>query len=183
MPNLFLSNLAQELESSNGMCDVLNVSANTNLALFDITRPTSTISFKTIEPLIISQQSLDRVLVDRMSIDPNEPENAAILTRGQLNLPLFEYLLDCWKRLEHVKLQTSKANVSLVRCGKVWPFQELASYLSLIHCYTRFEATGKCHRRASAVTERVQKAACIVRRLGSPNARDVSSDSQVRKDF
>ncbi|KAF9425201.1 hypothetical protein BGZ94_007753 [Podila epigama] len=61
------------------------------------------------EPLAISQQSLDRVLVDRMSIDPNEPENAAILERGQLRLPLFEYLLDCWKRLEMVKLQTLRA--------------------------------------------------------------------------
>ncbi|KAG0049750.1 hypothetical protein BGZ83_005433 [Gryganskiella cystojenkinii] len=61
------------------------------------------------EPLAINQASLDRVLVDRMSIDPNEIENSAFLDRGQLRFTLFDYLLDCWKRLENVKLQTSRA--------------------------------------------------------------------------
>ncbi|KAF9170198.1 hypothetical protein BGX20_009313 [Mortierella sp. AD010] len=61
------------------------------------------------EPLAISQASLDRVLVERMSIDPNEDSNAHLLERGQLRYSLFDYLLDCWKRLETVKLQTSRA--------------------------------------------------------------------------
>ncbi|KAF9974459.1 hypothetical protein BGZ73_002117 [Actinomortierella ambigua] len=61
------------------------------------------------EPLLISQASLDRVLVARMSIDPNEISNVADLECGQLKLTLFDYLLECWKRLETVKLQTSRA--------------------------------------------------------------------------
>ncbi|KAF9951757.1 hypothetical protein BGZ72_006781 [Mortierella alpina] len=61
------------------------------------------------EPLAISQASLDRVLVERMSIDPNDESNAAIIDRGQLQYSLFDYLLDCWKRLEVVKTQTSRA--------------------------------------------------------------------------
>ncbi|KAF9431338.1 hypothetical protein BGZ76_000436, partial [Entomortierella beljakovae] len=61
------------------------------------------------EPLIISQASLDRVLVERMSVDPNDASNAHLLDRGQLKYTLFDYLLDCWKRLETVKLQTSRA--------------------------------------------------------------------------
>ncbi|KAF8978431.1 hypothetical protein BGZ46_006476 [Entomortierella lignicola] len=61
------------------------------------------------EPLAISQACLDRVLVERMSIDPNEDCNAHLLERGQLRYSLFDYLLDCWKRLETVKLQTSRA--------------------------------------------------------------------------
>ncbi|KAF9900188.1 hypothetical protein EC991_007790 [Linnemannia zychae] len=61
------------------------------------------------EPLLISQASLDRVLVDRMSVDPNDNSNASLLDRGQLRLTLFDYLLDCWRRLEMVKSQTSKA--------------------------------------------------------------------------
>ncbi|KAG0329633.1 hypothetical protein BGZ99_001240 [Dissophora globulifera] len=61
------------------------------------------------EPLLISQASLDRVLVERMSIDPNDEANAYFLDRGQLKYSLFDYLLDCWKRLETVKLQTSRA--------------------------------------------------------------------------
>ncbi|KAF9927043.1 hypothetical protein FBU30_003541 [Linnemannia zychae] len=61
------------------------------------------------EPLMISQASLDRVLVDRMSVDPNDSSNAGLLDRGQLRLTLFDYLLDCWRRLEMVKAQTSRA--------------------------------------------------------------------------
>ncbi|KAH7043124.1 ubiquitin elongating factor core-domain-containing protein [Linnemannia elongata] len=60
------------------------------------------------EPLLISQASLDRVLVDRMSVDPNDSSNASLLDRGQLRLTLFDYLLDCWRRLEMVKSQTSR---------------------------------------------------------------------------
>ncbi|KAF9128678.1 hypothetical protein BGW39_004850 [Mortierella sp. 14UC] len=60
------------------------------------------------EPLLISQASLDRVLVDRMSVDPNDSTNASLLDRGQLRLTLFDYLLDCWRRLEMVKSQTSR---------------------------------------------------------------------------
>ncbi|KAI7817554.1 hypothetical protein BC939DRAFT_328227 [Gamsiella multidivaricata] len=65
------------------------------------------------EPLAISQASLDRVLVERMSVDPNEESNAHLLGRGQLQFSLFDYLLDCWKRLETVKLQTSRAKVCI----------------------------------------------------------------------
>ncbi|KAF9194266.1 hypothetical protein BGZ51_000426 [Haplosporangium sp. Z 767] len=61
------------------------------------------------EPLVISQASLDRVLVERMSIDPNEESNAHLLERGQLRYSLFDYLLDCWKRLETVKIQTGRS--------------------------------------------------------------------------
>ncbi|KAF9977220.1 hypothetical protein BGZ75_010366, partial [Mortierella antarctica] len=61
------------------------------------------------EPLAISQASLDRVLVERMSVDPNDESNAGIVDRGQLQYSLFDYLLDCWKRLEVVKSQTSRA--------------------------------------------------------------------------
>ncbi|KAF9327784.1 hypothetical protein BGZ91_001308 [Linnemannia elongata] len=61
-----------------------------------------------LEPLLISQASLDRVLVDRMSVDPNDSSNASLLDRGQLRLTLFDYLLDCWRRLEMVKSQTSR---------------------------------------------------------------------------
>ncbi|KAF9935087.1 hypothetical protein BGZ65_003503 [Modicella reniformis] len=61
------------------------------------------------EPLAISQASLDRVLVGRMSVDPNETSDDHLLDRGQLRFTLFDYLLDCWKRLETVKLQTSRA--------------------------------------------------------------------------
>ncbi|KAI1314793.1 hypothetical protein EDD11_001721 [Mortierella claussenii] len=61
------------------------------------------------EPLAISQASLDRVLVDRMSVDPNDESNAQLLDRGQLRYFLFDYLLDCWKRLETVKIQTARA--------------------------------------------------------------------------
>ncbi|KAF9919148.1 hypothetical protein BX616_000836 [Lobosporangium transversale] len=63
------------------------------------------------EPLVISQGSLDRVLVDRMSVDPNDESNAHLLDRGQLRYPLFDYLLDCWKRLETVKIQTSRSKL------------------------------------------------------------------------
>ena len=47
-----------------------------------------------------------------MSIDPNDASNNHLLDRGQLKFTLFDYLLDCWKRLETVKLQTSRAKVS-----------------------------------------------------------------------
>ncbi|KAF9586088.1 hypothetical protein BGW38_009841 [Lunasporangiospora selenospora] len=61
------------------------------------------------EPLLISQASLDRVLVERLSVDPNDEANASLLLRGQLQFTIFDYLLDCWKRLETVKIQTSRS--------------------------------------------------------------------------
>ena len=67
-----------------------------------------------IEPLAISQASLDRVLVDRMSVDPNDSANAGLLDRGQLRLTLFDYLLECWRRLEMVKFQTARVKVRFV---------------------------------------------------------------------
>ncbi|KAG0210185.1 hypothetical protein BGX33_005091 [Mortierella sp. NVP41] len=63
------------------------------------------------EPLTINQASLDRVLVDRLSVDPNDNANADLLDRGQLRLPLADYLLDCWRRLELIRSQTARSKV------------------------------------------------------------------------
>lgn len=71
------------------------------------------------EPLAISQASLDRVLVERMSIDPNDESNAHLLDRGQLGSTLLDYLLNCWGRLEEIRLQTSRAKVTFGRTDKV----------------------------------------------------------------
>jgi ubiquitin conjugation factor E4 B len=48
-----------------------------------------------------------------MSIEPNDASNAHLLDRGQLKFPLFDYLLNCWIRLEDVKLHTSRAKVNV----------------------------------------------------------------------
>lgn len=55
-----------------------------------------------------------------MSVDPKEVENAHLLDRGQLQYSLFDYLLDCWKRLENVKLQTSRAKVRPIGVAPSW---------------------------------------------------------------
>lgn len=84
-----------------------------------------------IEPLLISQASLDRVLVDRMSVDPNDSSNASILDRGQLRLTLFDYLLDCWRRLEMVKSQTSRVKVHMYNIFQCHPITKKLTLLLL----------------------------------------------------
>lgn len=56
------------------------------------------------KPYRITMALLDRVLVSRLSIDPNEsleeyPEDV----REDLRVPHFDYLLGCWKRAHEIK--------------------------------------------------------------------------------
>ncbi|KAF7721031.1 hypothetical protein EC973_005541 [Apophysomyces ossiformis] len=55
-------------------------------------------------PFRLSQKLMDRALVDRLSIDPNEShdEIPPDLRQG-LRVPLFYYLLNCWKRAQDIR--------------------------------------------------------------------------------
>ena len=59
------------------------------------------------QPYRLSQELLDRILVARLSIDPNEsndeyPEDV----RNDLKVLDFDYLLACWKRAHDIKRNT-----------------------------------------------------------------------------
>lgn len=66
------------------------------------------------KPYRITLSLLDRVLVSRLSIDPNEPlDEYPEDVREDLRVPHFDYLLGCWKRAHEIKcnMQTkSKAS-------------------------------------------------------------------------
>lgn len=84
------------------------------------------------KPFRLSESLLDRVLVARLSIDPNEPNDEYPEdVRNDLHVLDFDYLLACWKRAHEIKRNT------LTRSKNLDPAvlqQRLALIDSTKHC-------------------------------------------------
>ncbi|RUS31621.1 ubiquitin elongating factor core-domain-containing protein [Jimgerdemannia flammicorona] len=60
-------------------------------------------SADTPRPFRITADIFDKTLIARLSIDPNNPGDEYAEFAAELRVPLFEYMLSCWRRVQEIR--------------------------------------------------------------------------------
>lgn len=93
---VYLHGLVEELIEEQGQCFALLFM--THIAWYPKIEP---------HPDKLSQKHLDRIIVARLSLDPNEPhEELPKDIADTLNITHFDYLLNCWKQAYDIRKNT-----------------------------------------------------------------------------
>lgn len=65
------------------------------------------LEFVESKPFFLNNSLLDRILVARLSLDPNDPPaELPVDVKQTLNISHFDYLLNCWKQAQEIKRNT-----------------------------------------------------------------------------